>query len=252
MKRWLPTVLAGLAVAGVASADQRGLNLAWNDCSSAGTANMSFTCDSNSGLPFVMVASVVAPDSIQKCVSFEVQMDMIFTTASPPSWWQLKTVTGQPAACRNGAMSINADFTSGPFTCTAPWGVAGAGGLASYVVDPFGTQSNRIRIVGVEAVGSSDGAPLTPGTEYYAFKIQITRTKTTGTGSCAGCTDPACIVLNRIGVVQPNGTPGGNQQVYDPPAGGNRAVTWQGGAGADCNLVPTKAKTWGQIKSLYR
>ena len=29
-------------------------------------------------------------------------------------------------------------------------------------------------------------------------------------------------------------------------------VTWRGGSGADCAAVPVRARTWGQIKSLYR
>jgi len=29
-------------------------------------------------------------------------------------------------------------------------------------------------------------------------------------------------------------------------------MTWQGGAGANCNTVPVRNTTWGQIKSFYR
>jgi hypothetical protein len=258
MKRWLPvfTVLAALAVATTASADQRALNLSWTDCASFGTSNMNFTCDSNSGTPFVMVASFLAPDSVTALVAIEAQIDLIFGTATVPPWWQLRNQTGQTGQCRNGALSADEAFLS--FTnCQNAWATQGTGGVGSYTIDPFknGT-TNRVRIISVVAVGSSDQAPLIPGTEYYGLKFTITRTKTVGNtppSSCnSGCSDPVCAVLNRIACDQPNGTPGGNPAIFDPPNGGNRAITWQGGVGADCNLVPVKNTTWGQIKTLYR
>ena len=254
MKRWLPffAVIAGLAVAGTAFADNRGLNLSWNDCGSFGVANQNFACDTNSGTPFQFFASFVGPDSIQTCVSLEFQLDLIFPTSTVQPWWQLRNQTGQTGQCRNGALSGDANFVSGPFSCADVWAVAPTASVASYTINPFGTQSNRVRLVAIAAVGSADAAAVTPGTEYYAMRFTITKAKTVGTGSCTGCTDGACVVLNRIGVIQPNGTPGGNQQIYNEAAGGRRSITWQSGTGADCNLVPTRTKTWGQIKALYR
>ncbi|SRR6266487_1273323 len=252
MKRWLPLtcVIAALAVASAASADQRGLNLSWDECGAAGVANKVFACNTNSGINTI-VASFLAPDSITTYVSNEGQIDLIFATSSPPNWWQLKTQTGQPAACRNGGISVDGNFLAYS-VCANAWLAVPSGGLGSFTIDPFGTQANRVRIATVLAVGIADAQPLTPGTEYYAFKCTITHAKTVGTGACAGCTDPVCLVLNRIHVIQPTGTDGGSPNIFDPPAGGNRAITWQGGTGVDCNLVPTRNKTWGQIKSLYR
>jgi hypothetical protein len=253
MKRWLAifTVLAGLAVASAASADQRGLNLSWNDCASFGTADMTFTCDANTGLGFTMVASFLAPDSVTACVAVETQIDLIFGTSTVPSWWQLKTQTGQPAACRNNLINGDGNFTT-IFNCQTTWAAPGSGGLGSYTIDPMNVgMTNRVRIVGVVAVAVADSAALTPGTEYYAMKYTISKSKTVGTCN-GGCTDPVCAVLNRIAVDQPGTYPAGSPKIYDPPAGGRRTVTWQGGAGVNCNLVPTRPTTWGQIKTLYR
>lgn len=257
MKRWLPilTVLAGLAVASAASADQRGLNLSWTDCSTFGTADMTFACNANSGAPFVFVCSFLAPDSATACVAIETQVDFIFGTSTVPPWWQMQNrPPNQINQCRNGAISGDGAFLSF-FNCMPTWGTPGSGGLASYTIDPANIgMTNRVRIVGVVAVALADSAALTPGTEYYAMKYTITRTKTVGNSpptSCnSGCSDPVCIVLNRVGVDQPSGYP--TLRIYDPPAGGRRTVTWQGGTSVDCNLVPTRSTTWGQIKSLYR
>jgi hypothetical protein len=43
-----------------------------------------------------------------------------------------------------------------------------------------------------------------PDREYYGFKLNISRTKSTGAGSCLGCSEPACIVLNSIRLFQPD------------------------------------------------
>jgi hypothetical protein len=253
MKRWLPifTVLAGLVVTSAASADQRGLNLSWNDCGSFGAADQAFACNANTGAPFIFVCSFTAPDSVTACVAVETQVDLIFGTSTVPSWWQLSTQSGQPPACRNSGISGNGNFTT-LFNCVSTWASPGSGGLGSYTIDPMKIgMTNRVRIVGVVAVAVQDSAALTPGTEYYAMQYVISRTKTVGTCN-AGCSDPVCFVLNRIAVDQPGGYPAGSPKIYDPPAGGRRTITWQGGTGVDCNLVPTRPTTWGQILTLYR
>ena len=100
---------------------------------------------------------------------------------------------------------------------------------------------------------SASASTITPGTEYYAFRLTLNNSKSTGVGSCAGCAEPVCIVLNMIRLVQALGAPGGDQDVSAIRAGGTNIITWQGGpGGATCNLVPTRRATWGQIKSFYR
>lgn len=76
--------------------------------------------------------------------------------------------------------------------------------------------------------------------------------KSSGTGSCAGCLAPACLVLNGITIRRLPGAPGGDVIISSVGAGNPNWVTWRGGAGADCSLVPVRAVTWGRIKTLYR
>ena len=65
-------VLLATFVAG--SSRAQGLNLFWNDCSSAGVELERFACDANDGM-HVLVASFVAPDSVGMFVSSETTID---------------------------------------------------------------------------------------------------------------------------------------------------------------------------------
>ena len=98
------------------------------------------------------------------------------------------------------------------------------------------------------AVAASAAADLFAAQEYFAFNANINNAKSVGTGNCAGCSTPVCIVLNSINVVAGAAT-------HDLVSGGATAAdsdkaTWQG-VGPSCALVPTKNATWGQVKALY-
>jgi len=110
------------------------------------------------------------------------------------------------------------------------------------------TDLSRVRLTMVFALPVGNEIPLNVGEEYFGAKVVVNNAKTTGTGSCAGCTVPMSVTLNGVRVVQPSGASGGNPLVTDPAQ--NRTITWQGGAGAPA--VATRATTWGQVKSLYR
>jgi hypothetical protein len=256
MKRWLPvvTVLAGLALmASTAFAQNEGIKLAWDNCQAGPGAALdkSFACDINTGTN-IMYGSYIAPDSISLFTSNEAVLDLISGTDPLPLWWQLRNQTGQTGQCRTGSLSVSADFTS-ITGCVDVFGGAGVGGIGTYLVNPLGRGTNTVRFTLVFSVPTASQTALTPGTEYYAFRASVNNAKTLGSGSCAGCTVPVCIVLNGIKIVQPAGTPHGNELLINPPpGGGTRSITWQGGTGADCNLVPTRNHTWGQVKALYR
>jgi hypothetical protein len=81
--------------------------------------------------------------------------------------------------------------------------------------------------------------------------IRIDNAKTVGTGACAGCQDPVCLVMNEVLLTSNNS---GDNRLYASYAGGNIYATWQGGAigGAGCGGTPTINRTWGQLKSGYR
>src|SRR5438552_18447811 len=190
-------LIAGvLLVLGASMASAGGINLSWNDCGAAGTANQTFACNVTTGAPFTAVASFIAPHPLPQFVGLASQVDVTTDQATLPDWWAHGT-----GFCRGTTgMSVSFDFTSGPFSCTDFWAGQAAGGFAYDV--GFGSPDRaRMRIQCAIPFGTQ--APVDPSSEYVAYRVTITRAKATGTGSCAGCSNPACIVLNEIQLFQP-------------------------------------------------
>jgi 4-alpha-glucanotransferase len=111
--------------------------------------------------------------------------------------------------------------------------------------------ANRARIRTVCAIVGTTS--IDHVSEYYVFRVSIANVSTTGTGSCEGCTDGACIVLNRIRLTQPSGV--GDYTITTPLARAH--VLWQAGGsqigGLGCpGQLPVRKATWGAVKSMYR
>jgi hypothetical protein len=238
---------AALLVVAVA-ANAGGINLAWNDCGAAGLAAKNFSCTTNTLSGAIMIASAIAPVPLDQFVGEE--SEMIIQTNQPTlsPWWGLSSQAG--FNCRGTtAVATGFDFTGGPFTCVDPWSGAAAGGM-NYVGAYDGPNRAQLRTVGAIPGNTS----IDNSTEYYIFKVTLLGAKTTGTGSCAGCTDGACIVLKSIKLVEVAGAPAGDHLMTNAIL--NQYVTWQpGGAtvvGGCPGAVPTHTRTWGSVKSLYR
>jgi len=243
----LPLLATVIALTPQPAAAVGGINLAWTDCGAAGTADKVVACTSNSGAN-ILVGSFATPIDMSQFNGISAVIDVTTDTDPMVAWWNLQT-----GGCRAGSVSGSFDFTGGPFgPCTDIWAGAASGGT-EYANPPSSTTSatapitNHARIRLVCAIAGT--APtLANGTEYYCFKVTIGNAKSTGTGSCAGCLNKACIVFNSLLLTQPAGV--GDAIVTN--AIGSQQVTWQGGAGASCASVPVRTKTWGQVKSLYR
>jgi hypothetical protein len=229
-----------------------GINLSWTDCGTAGQATRNFACNTNAGVPQTMVASFMAPAGISGFIGLAGVVDFTSQTGLMPSWWDMAT-----GGCRAGRVSGSVDFTSGPFTCTDPFGGQGGGGIDYQ--SPFDSTNfssaatalavNHARIRTLYAVPDIDSLPFDPAVEYYAFKITVTNQLSTGAGACAGCLSHMCIVFNSLSLSQ--SAPRQDFILSTPLAAASNQITFQG-TDADCSAVPTKSKTWGQIKSLYR
>ena len=128
----------------------------------------------------------------------------------------------------------------------------------------MGDPAGRRAVVTLQCALPVLGPPIVPieaGTHVYAFKMLINNAKTVGPGACAGCQDDLCIVLNSILVSQTPGTPEGNRFLSNPDL--SQVVSGQGGQWwwnhlepggtcvGDCP-TPARARTWGQIKGIYR
>ncbi len=230
---------SGLATAGV---NVSGINLSWNDCGTAGAASATFDCNSNSGLPFSMLASFTPPAGVTQFLGMTAQLD-VKVGATLPDWWRHGA-----AECRGTTgMSTSFDFTAGPFTCADFYVGQAAGGTAW---DSGFQSANRGRLRVTCAVPIDNRGPVDSATEYYAFKVNLARSKTLGGGSCAGCSQEACIVFNSIQLFQPPDQ--NNDPVLTTPKDRNY-VTWQNSAVANCpSSTPVRNTTWGTIKGLYR
>ena len=235
-----------------ATASAAGINLGWNDCPAGPTYALSqtFACNTNAGI-HSMVASFVAPAGINQMSANEIVIDVQTGGATLADWW--KMAAGQ---CRTAAsLAGNFDFTAGPFTCYDYW-QGGAIGALNWSVPPGFPQQNRCRIKGVFALPAGDAriTSVPENLEVYSFKCNINSARSTGLGACAGCSDEACIVLLDIVLNQPPPDPP-RIEVSSPSL--SQYVIWQAWSTPDPNyacpyVTPTRNRTWGSIKALYR
>jgi len=232
-----------------------GLNLAWNNCASeGGVPNRTSTCLVNTGSN-QMTGSFVPNEDINGVTGIECVLDIIAGdgTSTIPDWWDMTAVTG----CRNSSINANGTVNGANSVCNDWANGLAAGGLAAYTssgvqgvspgegsVNPANAAAHRRIIIGFAV---ANGQNVLANNEYFAFNCLINNQKTVGTGLCAGCSTPVCIVLNSINVVP--GTNPGHLIATGTTAGSNFA-TWQG-SGPNCALVPTKNVSWGTVKSLY-
>lgn len=229
-----------------------GCNLRWNNCfGDNGAINRAFACDTNTGTE-VLVGSWVPAWDLTGMSGAEVVIDLASAGTSLPAWWSFRNA----GTCRQAALAMN--FIPLPSNVVCMDWAAGqsAGGIGAYQIG--GRGANTARIVAAIAVPSSALANLIGRKEYFAFNLNINHSKTVGTGACAGCTTPVCIVFNRMKMTT-------QVAAHDTYVQGpsnltdSDYATWQGGAGVSSfggtgcpAATPTKRETWGAVKSLYR
>jgi hypothetical protein len=121
-----------------------------------------------------------------------------------------------------------------------------------YYVTPSPSLSspNSARLETGVAIQTGSGGPIDNTKMWYAFLVTLSNNKSVGTGSCAGCMDGACIVLNEMRLGQPAPTPD-----VILTSGPQQYVTYRGGAAPayPCpQSTPTRRTSWGSVKALYR
>lgn len=232
----------------VASAAQ-GLNLRWNACfGDGGVQNRASTCLVNTGTNGLTGSFEMGSD-LAGVTGIEGILDLASAGAALPAWWTFVNV----GSCRSVSLTSNGTISPAAVVCADWSGGAAAGGLAAYQVGLYGANTARIK-VGFAVAASVE---LFGGQEYFGMNVNINNAKTVGTGLCAGCTTPVCIVFNSCNVVP--GTNAGRKIVGATDGTGSNFATWQGGAGVGTALgngcpaaTPTRNSTWGSVKSLYR
>ena len=239
---------AGVALL-VSEADAAGINLGWSDCGATADESFLFACDTNAGTPAELFGSFIPAAGVDQYVGFQARLSVISSEPTMPDWWRFGA-----SECRGtSALAMSSNFTSGPFTCMDVFQGAAYGTLATHT-----GASPNISTITISAE-MSDPTPVDPSLEYYAFRMSVGRSKSTGSSACAGCAKTVCIVLDYIQLYQ--SPEGGFDPRIDNPVIRNYAV-WQDGSyrlhehdSPEClPPIPTgaRAPTWGSIKSLYR
>jgi hypothetical protein len=214
--------------------------------------NVNFACNLNTGSSVLVGTFELGAAGLLSTSGNEVVIDLAAAGATLPAWWQAVGAS----ACR-GPNGISMNFVISPLAANcADWANAGAsGGIGAYNVGARGP--NTARIVAAIAVPPSALQDLAGGQEYFSFNVLINHAKSVGTGSCAGCSTPVCIVFNSINLTTPILA---NNVKLTGPSNGTDAnfCTWQGGAGVSTGggsgcpqATPTKNATWGQVKAHY-
>jgi hypothetical protein len=214
------------------------VNIAWDDCASFGSESRAFACDTNIGANQIF-ASFEPPTTMHQLDGLVVSMIVTTSNSSTLSpWWHW-----EGGGCRDGSLVAAFNYLAGPYNCTDTWQGLAAGGV-QFFASYYGV--NRSRIDGVCAVAV--GVEVDPGTEYYGITIRFNDAKTVGAGSCSGCLEGACFQVVSATLYQPVGV--GDYTVGPGP---QSMAIWNGGPLTDCIVIePTRTRSWGQIKGLYR
>jgi hypothetical protein len=227
-----------------------GISLTWNDCPGglSASSGITYACSGNADT-MQLVCSVVVQQTIGSVLGAELVIDIQHSDPiTLPDWWRFDG--SGTLGCRAGGIDIGFDFGPNP-ACTDAWlGNAFGGNQGFSIGPPDHPLMDQARLKAVAAVLSGQAVTLNPGTTYGLLKVLINSSNTVGGNACAGCGGSACLVFNSVKIlVVPSS---GSDVILSTPASPeSNWATWQGTA-ANCNAVPVRHTTWGQIKSLYR
>jgi hypothetical protein len=236
-------LLACAALASGPAASAQGVSLAWEDCrapAGAGLLNRNFGCGSNiSEFPLIPVFTLASP--VDSVLAVELVIDVDVAADPLPDWWRT-----DPGQCRaNGWTAGPAPATS----CNDPWGGLGTASFQGWLPGTPGGSGRHGRLLVTASVLPEQAVALEALAPYAACRVVL---RTNNTTSCAGCSVPACLVLNSILIRRLPGSSVEEVFIGVAESPGANFVTWQGGSGADCQSVPARRSTWGAVKALYR
>ncbi len=196
--RWSIVASLLLLVLGATEPRAAGINLSWDDCGSGGVLLKEFACAENEGDPFTLVASFVPPAGVTNMEQLVAEIWIDETATEYPDWWKFGSI------CRSAAdLAASLDYLSTPVSCeTSPASYAVVS--QTYFYQPGGRFSDAHSELGVVVsyTEATHGVSVSPDVEYFAFKVHLARSKSTGAGSCIGCPSPMSIELQKVTLVQ--------------------------------------------------
>jgi len=253
-----------LASSAQAATTPPGVNIRWDNCySDGGVINKTFACDTNTGSERLVMSFVLDADMLDVSGQ-EIRVFIKSVNPTLPSWWALKNA----GTCRVTSLGFSTTLPPGATNCLDWSSGAAVGGIGNYVIGQLGANSAVTNLAA--AVPAASLASLVAGQEYFVCSLTINHTKTVGTGACPGCNEPVCIVFDRLKVFTPVLA---NDRQLNNGANGpdSQFARWQNGEEMNVALVfsgptfgffhdyscalsstPTRASTWGAVKSLYR
>jgi len=214
------------------------LHLGWDECGPGAAIDQAFACDSNAGVSEI-VASFTLPRPFPRFTGAWFLVGVCFPNVDTPDWWRLN----RPDDCRWGSLTASFDApTEGCVDLGAPAGAGSGIGVG------VGQGLNGFLFVVARSVADTANAPdLAAGQRYFLARIRIDRAKSAGDGACAGCSQPAVVELRWLQLSSGTGIGEGISDAYEPAI-----VRWQGATDWCSTVVPTRNRTWGQVKTLYR
>lgn len=235
-------VLLASCLAWSSAARAGGNNLSWDACGSDGTLLKAFACDRNTGAD-VLVASTRLPLDVPHVIGVSGEIDLVTPFATWPDWWRFFA----NGTCRR--TSLGALFTdpgSGAGACTDPWAGIAVGAVMGFSIDPVPFGLARVQVS--SSVANENAVALAEGDHVFVFALRIDHQRTVGADACTGCQTPVCILLRRLTLHQPVGE--GDHSYFGPDE--RDEVFWQSSSLPNGCFVPTRNRTWGAIKGMYR
>jgi hypothetical protein len=250
MKKILTLSAALMLFASLAMAQGVGLYIG-ADCNAAASQSVTNTCLTNSGTAIATFGTCIVPAVTKSAFVGEISIiDVQTTLAQIPDWWRAD-------ACRGTGFSLTTDGSIGGTTCAATmWDTAApAGNNITGLNGTSGVPANRERLnLGAVLLPTAVYDYVGDGTtEIAVFKFSVLKAKSVGAGSCGGCAQGACIVLNEIQMQGQNDQTEADYVRMTTPIAGHNYIAYNSGAPAPCpGVTPTLNRTWGQVKALYR
>ena len=208
-----------------------------------------FDC-ANPGVPQTVFACFQTRTNEDSVVALDSSLDLAVDNPGLPDWWHF-----EGGGCN--ASGWSADVVQSPSLCsgaTNPWGTQPRITWAYGPLMRFGPNTGSFLV----SQETSQQAPITldAGTNYFAFNLNFFADNATQSGgACAGCGIGAvlvwtsALVLNIRAAAQPGAEE--NPVLIRGPGLVSDCLVW-GSGGVPCGAVPTRNRTWGQLKSLYR
>ena len=226
-----PIVLIMLALLVPAASDATVRKMGWDD-SVNGPLDHSPYCGA---LPDQSVIVVGFQPTISDLTGLQAYIDFCTRPYVVPGWWRFS----DPQSCRADSLTVTIDFADGPTHATVPWSEQAT--VFHFVEYPFYGDDKMARIwVTIDDPGLGPGS-LTPGEEYYAFKVVFGNPDT----GCEDCETPACFVLNGMSLNYSEGIDFTEMDL-------SNWAMWQGGTYNCPFIVQTERFTWGRVKALFR